>query len=147
MLISEVIAAAPQFRRALAAKKKAIEGVTWYPYDTLGNLAPIADIASSLKTDIGSVLDVGVGDGDLAFLFSELGLEVTAIDQPRTNYNGTRGLDVLNEAFGNKVNIIRTDIDFGFSLSRTYDLCLTLGLPYHLRNPALLYNVLARHCE
>jgi hypothetical protein len=43
--------------------------------------------------------------------------------------------------------VIECDIDWGFELSRDYDLAIFLGMLYHLRNPALALIRLAQRCR
>lgn len=103
--------------------------------------------ALELLPDGGSVLDVGCGDGDVGFLFHDLGCDVDLLDNAATNFNDVQGAKRTAEALGHRGRIIERDIDFGFELDRDYDLVLFLGTLYHLRNPALALIRLAQRCE
>jgi hypothetical protein len=84
----------------------------------------------------GPILDVGAGDGDIAFFFEDIGYAVDAVDKPSTNYNKMAGITTLREALGSRIGIFEQDLDTQFSPPRQhYGLCFALGLLYHLKNP------------
>ncbi len=57
----------------LAKKHAAPTGFAWYPYDSFANLFALAELAGTRP-----LLDLGTGDGALAFLFEPLGYAVHA---------------------------------------------------------------------
>jgi hypothetical protein len=90
------------------------------------------------------VLDLGCGDGDLAFLFESLGCRVCAIDNPPTNYNRMAGVEALKTALDSSVRIESLDLDGPFHLPvRRCGLAFCLGILYHLKNPYSLLETLA----
>lgn len=94
------------------------------------------------------VLDIGCGDGELSFLLESLGFDVLAIDNPPTNYNGTRGFRRLQSALRSSTELRTYDLDDGLQLEgRTFGLALCLGLLYHVKNPLLLLERLAKHAR
>src|SRR5262249_14120476 len=121
--------------------------VRWYPYDSISSLPFLRGLTGGAVVSAGSVLDVGAADGDLSFLFADAGAGVDALENVQTNFNKGEGLRRLNDAFGGRVSLMFADIDFGFVLKRQYDLCLAMGICYHLRNPLLFYITLAQHCR
>ena len=96
------------------------------------------------------MLDIGCGDGDLAFLFASLGCQVTAIDLPRCNYNWMTGVGTLQTRLNLSIEICEMDIDSRFDLNDgPYGLTLLLGVLYHLKSPFLVLETLAantRYC-
>ncbi|HYK91833.1 MAG TPA: hypothetical protein VE398_23915 [Acidobacteriota bacterium] len=147
MNLLDVLRSAPSFTERLAAAKAAMPDVRWYPYNTIMLVPNMLALIGDLVIPANAVLDVGAADGDLTFLFSEAGASVHALEHEATNFNDGEGLRRLNDKFGAKVTLSFGDLDFGFSLPRQYDLCLALGLAYHLRNIPLLYITLAQHCQ
>jgi tRNA (mo5U34)-methyltransferase len=127
-------------RRIEDAKRKlASRSFEWYPYNSLSSIAQIERVATPdlLERMRGlPLLDLGCGDGDLAFYFESLGFSVTAVDHELTNYNQMRGVRALREALGSKIDIQSADLDGRFRISGgPFGLCLLLGLLYHLKNP------------
>jgi tRNA (mo5U34)-methyltransferase len=116
-------------------------GFEWYPYDSFGNLQFLSELLTarteSESLSFPSVLDVGCGDGDLAFLFEHLGSSVVAVDWPETNYNGMRGVRTLHDRLGSTVEIIEANIEDGLSFlgDRRFELVILAGVLYHLQNP------------
>jgi hypothetical protein len=94
-----------------------------------------------------SILDIGAADGDLAFLFENMGCSVDILDNPPTNFNHCAGIKMLAKSLDSKVGLIIEDVDFHFSLPRDYNLALALGILYHLRNPFSFLIGLALRCE
>ena len=127
-----------------------------YPYDSMGTLSLLDRLLTGptryLRTLVGTepVLDVGCGDGLLSFVFEALGAGVYAIDNPRTNYNGMRGVRTLKQALRSSVRIQSMDLDgpFQFPVPRA-GLALFFGTLYHLKNPFGVLESLgrsARYC-
>lgn len=91
------------------------------------------------------VLDVGCGDGDIAFFLESLGVQVDAIDHAPTNNNHLLGVHALKQKLGSSVRIHEVDLDMRPTLpSSTYGFTLMLGVLYHLKNPFLVLEALAR---
>jgi tRNA (mo5U34)-methyltransferase len=164
--IRDVIARAVAFQERLGGLKKAIDlpQPGWYPWDSFGTLTLLDQMLTGrrrfLDPLIGSdpILDIGCGDGDLAFLWESLGYRVCAIDNRATNYNQMAGVEALKIALDSSVRIEPLDLDrpldgaldraSGWPIGRC-GLALFLGILYHLKNP---YGVLeslagcARYC-
>jgi hypothetical protein len=145
--VSDALRTADAFVACLRGVKAEMPDVSWYPHDTLSSLPLICTLTEGVGIPLNNVLDVGAGDGDLSVFFAGAGASVDALDNTATNFNKGDGLRRLNEAFGGRVSITFADIDLGFTLQRQYDLCLALGIAYHLRNPLLVYTTLAQHCR
>ena len=149
----DLLARSHTFRETLAGAKQTPPSLfSWYPYHTmasLDHLAPLLrqhypSVARALQS--GPVLDVGCGDGDLACFFANLGLAVTAIDNPPTNYNWMNGVRDLRARLHLPLNIEERDVDTQFSLGdSSYGLTFLLGTLYHLKNPYYVLETLARH--
>ncbi len=90
------------------------------------------------------ILDLGCGDGDLAFFFESLGYPVTAIDYPPSNQNNLQGFKALHAELRSNVAIREIDIDSEFPLEGKYGLTFCLGILYHLKNPFFVLEHLAR---
>ena len=147
------------FHQTLARAKSRIGAVDfpWYPYDTLANLRHLEQL---LGEELGSflrrmcpsrrILDVGCGDGDLAFYLESLGYDVVAIDHPTHNHNGMQGVRAMRTALGSRIELHEIDLDRQFRLPHdAYDAALFLGVLYHLRNPFFVLEELAKrtsHC-
>jgi hypothetical protein len=147
-------AAAERLRASLAAAKQALPKVDfeWYPYDTVSNVARLAELfagheeAALAAARNDGVVDLGCQDGELSFLFESLGCQVTAIDNEATNHNGLRAIRALSRQLASSVQLHEIDIDQPFALPQPrYGLALLLGILYHLKNPFQVMEVLARH--
>ncbi len=90
------------------------------------------------------ILDLGCGDGDLAFFFEWLGYKVTCVDYPPSNHNDMQGLKALQRELHSTVTIREIDVDSEFPLDGKYGLTLCLGLLYHLKNPFFVLEHVAR---
>jgi SAM-dependent methyltransferase len=150
---ADLLARSHAFRETLsAAKQTPPSQFSWYPYHTmasLDHLSPLIQqhyplIARALQS--GPVLDVGCGDGDLACFFASLGLNVTAIDNPPTNYNWMNGIRDLRARLRVPLHIEERDVDAQFSLGDSaFGLTFLLGTLYHLKNPYYVLETLAKH--
>jgi hypothetical protein len=97
------------------------------------------------------VADIGAADGDLAFFLESIGLKVDIIDGGDPSVRDLRLLapHILKDALGSAAEIHGVDLDREFELPRQYELVFFLGVLYHLRNPFLTLQTLARsarHC-
>lgn len=145
----------PHFREHLKSVKDQAalpEGVSWYPWNSLAGLEMLDRMlggnASKLARMIGSdpVLDIGCGDGDVAFFLESLGHTVDAVDYAATNYNHMLGVHTLKQHLRSGIGIHTVDLDTRPHLPKAnYGLCIMLGVLYHLKNPFLLLETLARH--
>ena len=153
---ARLIDAALRFRTRLDQAKAGIADVPWYPYDSLMNLYPLRDLLTGDRRFLldlaggAPVLDLGCGDGALAFFLESLGATVHAVDNAPTNYNGMRGVRALKAALGSRAEIFELDLDARFTLpGAPYGLALFLGTLYHLKNPFQALEAMARqsrHC-
>jgi tRNA (mo5U34)-methyltransferase len=150
--IKSVAERARDFRQTLRAAKQRIgnAGFAWYPYDTLATLDHLDKLLTGgnrglLTPGNHRVLDLGCGDGELAFFLETLGYHVVAVDHPLYNHSGMRGVRALKAALGSAVELHEIDLDRPFTLPHdTYHLVLFLGILYHLRNPFYVLEELAR---
>lgn len=138
----------------IRAAQERIGDVPWYPYDSLASLREAAEIAASGGTSLAalareaSVLELGAGDGHGAFVAEALGARhVTTVDWPSSNFNQMTGVCRLAAELGSRADIRVEDVDRGFEFpSHRFNLCLALGILYHLKNPfAFLENI--RRCS
>ncbi len=126
----------------------------WYPWTSLGQFDILdgmlgGDTRALLKM-IGheAALDVGCGDGDIAFFLESLGARVDAVDNAPTNYNALYGVRALKEALQSPLRIQATDIDTHPNFPGVhYGFTLMLGVLYHLKNPFLVLEALARRSD
>ena len=153
--IKTVAERARTFRQTLRAARQRIgnAGFDWYPYDTLATLDHVDKLLIGpdrflLSPGNGRVLDLGCGDGDLAFFLESLGWQVVAVDHPLYNHSGMRGVRALKAALGSAIELHEIDVDRPFTLPHdSYDLVLFLGILYHLRNPFYVLEELARRAD
>ena len=151
-----LIDAALRFRSRLDKVKAGLPDIAWYPYDSFMNLYPLSTLLAGENRYLldlagdAPVLDLGCGDGVLAFFLESLGADVHAVDNAATNFNGMRGVRALKEALGSSIEILELDVDARFALPETtYGLALFLGTLYHLKNPFYALETVARqarHC-
>lgn len=153
--IKTIAERARDFRQTLRTAKQRVgtADLDWYPYDTLATLDHLDRLLTGrdrflLTPGNGRVLDLGCGDGDLAFFLETLGWDVVAVDHPLYNHSGMRGVRALKAALGSGVELHEIDLDRPFTLPHdTYDLVLFLGILYHLRNPFYVLEELARRAD
>ena len=144
---------ANQYHERLRGIKSAnpLDGVDWYPWASLAAMEPLdgflgGDVAK-LQALIGNapVLDVGCGDGDVGFFLESLGARVDGIDHAPTNYNALLGVRALKRTLDSKIGIHAVDLDQRPNLpASNYGLTIMLGVLYHLKNPFLVLETLAR---
>lgn len=123
----------------------------WYPWASLGQFDILDELlkgdTTALLGMIGRepVLDVGCGDGDISFFLESLGARVDAVDHAPTNYNALYGVRALKAALGSPLRIQEADIDAHPQFPGAhYGLTVMLGVLYHLKNPFLVLEALAR---
>jgi hypothetical protein len=149
-----LIAQAAQFHQHLQSIKSQSpleRGHVWYPWKSLAAFEVLDQFlngdADALRRMIGAspVLDAGCGDGDVAFFLESLGLRVDAIDHVPTNYNWMVGVRTLKRLTNSSVGVHSVDLDARPNLPATnYGLTMLLGILYHLKNPFLVLETLAR---
>jgi len=154
--IRDVVARSLEFQEHLAAARQEIAAPQpgWYPWDSFGTLTRLNELLTGrhrfLEPLIGDdpVLDLGCGDGDLAFLFESLGCRVLAVDNAPTNYNRMAGVEALKIALDSSVRIEAVDLDAGMQLPiGRCGLALCFGILYHLKNPYGVLEGLARRAR
>lgn len=154
MTAGEMLARASAFREKLYHIKSAAPDVLWYPYESLTNFVHLEKLLRAQPASLFEtlpnrrVLDVGTGDGDVAFFLESLGYEVDAVDMPASNHSALAGFKRLQAELGSRVRLHERDIDRQFTLSgEPYGLALSLGLLYHLKNPFYYLEELSRHAH
>jgi len=142
-----------KFQKKLTSMQRSLQPTfDWYPYHSLGNVEQWAELLGPKRTVMdlakgGEVLDIGCADGATAFFLESQGARVEAVDLPETNYNQMQGIRLLKQAFASNIGIREMDLDRQFTLDKTYDLALFLGILYHLKNPFYALETLARHAR
>lgn len=160
--IGQLAQAADGFQATLAAAKQQVESQRagsvapgWYPYDSLGSFALLADLLQAPHRDLQAlaeglpILDVGCADGAMALFLASRGFALDVVDNPDTNYNEMRGVRQLNDVLQAGLTIWEADLDQRFPphFEKQYGLCLCMGLLYHLKNPFLLLERLSQHAR
>jgi tRNA (mo5U34)-methyltransferase len=147
---------ARRFGEMLAAKKNALAppDFAWYPYGTLSNFFLFTKLLRGDSRKLfeligdGRFVDIGTADGDTAFFLESCGFRGVVIDYPPTNYNSCRGLRLLHGALGSAIEIQEFDFDrAAWQPGEQYALAFFLGILYHLKNPFLALESLARNCR
>jgi tRNA (mo5U34)-methyltransferase len=150
----EIIDRRPLFTKQLAeAKKEPLPlQLTWYPYDSMASIDHIAPFLRGHFPDFerafrsGPVIDFGCGDGDIPLFFASLGCEVAAADNPPNNHNWMAGLRALRDRLNLPIQIHELDADTATQIpGGPYGLVFSLGVLYHLKNPYLALETLAKH--
>jgi tRNA (mo5U34)-methyltransferase len=140
-------------RFELAKSQSAPDGFAWYPYDSFTNLFQFEQMRRAsglaLADMIGDrpLLDLGTGDGALAFFFESQGYSVHACDYSGTNINRMEGVRRVAVALNSRVEIEDIDLDNGWTPARDYGLALFLGTLYHLKNPFAALERLSKHAR
>ena len=151
MKASELYGRASLFLEKLSQVKSELNKAEfWYPYSTLSNFEHLCNLfgednefLSELHTG-GLVLDIGGADGDLAYFLESLGIAVSALEYAPTNHNGLAGMRLVGEHFGSRVEIMEVNLDAGGAINGRYSLVYFLGVLYHLKNPFLVLENLAK---
>ena len=142
-----------RFRQALDKRKEQLAPTDfgWYPYGTLDNFHVLNQLLTGENRDFlarvrdGLIVDIGAADGDIALFLESLGHRVHVADFPPTNFNGCRGVHLLKNALNSSIEILEVDLDAGFRLpAENYELAFFLGILYHLKNPYLALESLAK---
>jgi SAM-dependent methyltransferase len=146
---------AVEFHERLQAVKNSAppgEGLEWYPWLSLAAIEVLEQFVGREVKDLRKLtgalpaLDIGCGDGDFAFFLEMIGTKVDAVDQPPSNYNAMVGVGVLKQRLKSQIGIHSIDMDARPNLPcANYGLTLMLGVLYHLKNPFLVLETLARH--
>jgi len=156
MDIAELDSLSQQYRRDLERRKRELapRDFGWYPYGTLNNFHLLGQLLNGENRKFldrvgdGLIVDVGAADGDVAFFLESLGYRVHVADFPPTNFNSCRGVRLLKQEFNSSVEIQETDLDTEFKLpAQRYELAFFLGILYHLKNPYLALESLARYAH
>lgn len=156
MDVSDIARKAGEFQAVIDAVKARIAptGFAWYPYDSLGNFFTLDEVLTQERRQLlelaagEPVLDIGCGDGELAFLLESLGCQVHAMDNPSTNYNGMRGVWSIKAQLQSSIEICAGDLDTRFEFpAERYGIAFLLGILYHLKNPFQALEQLARHAR
>jgi predicted RNA methylase len=100
------------------ARSQVSKKVSLYPYGSFANVTFLDQLLSAqnvdLKTFVGNkrILDIGCGDGDMAFLCEMLGArEVGAVDHADTNFNFMHGVRALRECLHSKIHIVSGNVE------------------------------------
>jgi tRNA (mo5U34)-methyltransferase len=154
MHLEDIAKKVNSFRNRLAMAKHEASGVSWYPYNSLENFqqfnAGFKNAGRDLFLKISEnkrILDIGAADGDTSFFLSDIGADVTIVDNPSTNFNDCTGIKYLQRSFDRRVKLIERDIDFSSEPFGEFDLAIFLGILYHLRNPMKALTALAESAE
>lgn len=151
--ISQLAFEATEFASSLKSAKMRVSepGLSWYPYDSVSNLATFASFLTGKNRDLFErlpnqrVLDIGCADGDLAFFFECQGFQVDAVDHPIPNFNAMRGVRSLKASLNSAIALHSIDLDSAEPLPEAhFGLALVLGLVYHLKNPFHLLERLSK---
>jgi tRNA (mo5U34)-methyltransferase len=150
--VAALLEQAVRFGVALDASRKRVASANfeWYPYNSLSNVQHLETLMGTAHGYVlesarkEQVLDLGCGDGDLAFFFESLGYNVTCVDHLASNQNNMQGLRALHRELRSGVAVREIDLDGEFPLDGKYGLTLCLGLLYHLKNPFFVLEHLAR---
>lgn len=103
------------------------------------------DLLQLCRGQYGKIADIGAADGDLAFFLEKQGLCADVIENESTNFNRLEGTRILKDALDSSVTIRSVDLDSQFPFSgEKYDAIFLLGTLYHLKNPFLILERLAR---
>ena len=140
-----------------AKSKQPFYGTTkiWYPYNTLASVLEFDSVLKGNNRDILGLIDgkpfadIGAADGDLGFFIESYGVKnVHIIDHGASNCNGLEGAERLKQSLYSSVHIHDMDLDAAFSFpEKRFGLAALLGTIYHLKNPFLLLESLARHAD
>jgi tRNA (mo5U34)-methyltransferase len=127
----------------------------WYPYNTLSSVTEFEPILKGSHRDLLSLIgdkpfaDIGAADGDLAFFIESFGVKnVHIIDHAPSNCNRLEGARRLKQSLNSTVSIHDMDLDAAYSFpEKRFGLAALLGTLYHLKNPFLILETLARHAD
>lgn len=140
-------------KREAVPENAAPAGFAWYPYDSFTNLFPMERLRRQAGLELADmagkqpILDLGTGDGALAFLFESLGYTVHACDYSGANINRMEGVRRVAAALNSRIEIEDIDLDRGWTPNRDYGLVLFLGTLYHLKNPFAALERLSAHAR
>lgn len=144
---------AEPFGKRLAEIKSGIcpLGGPWYPFPTFASIGILDRMLEGDMTKLVDMigadpaLDLGCGDGDLAFFLESLGASAHAADYPTNNYNRMTGVEALKQALRSSVQVHVVDADQPLDLPvARFGLTMMLGVLYHLKNPYSALELLAK---
>jgi hypothetical protein len=155
MDLGEMRRRAADFGARLERVKAETEGPEWgwYPWKMLPTFIENFDaMLTGENRDLlekprdTHVADIGAADGDLAFFLESIGFTADIIDGGAPSISELRLLPprILRKALGSNAEILGVDLDREFQLPREYHLVFCLGVLYHLKNPFLILETLAR---
>lgn len=148
-----------EFEKIIAATKSKLlfsdPKKYWYPYNTLASILEFEPILTGEHRDIIKLIahrpfaDIGAADGDLGFFIESFGLKnIHIIDHAPSNCNGLEGARLLKQSFNSSASIHDIDLDAAYSFpEKRFGLVALLGTLYHLKNPFLMLETLARHAD
>jgi tRNA (mo5U34)-methyltransferase len=130
----------------------------WYPFPMLPALVDYLDqlLTGDNRRLLespppGRVADIGGADGDFSFFLESQGWTMDLYDGGSSRISDLRLLPArrLKQALGSSVELHEIQLDRDFSLPHRYELAFFMGVLYHLRNPMLALECVARaarHC-
>lgn len=153
--MADLISSAKAFQRVINRAKASVKPRTfgWYPYGSLSSVihqfGPLMDDTDGRRILDASralpLLDVGCGDGDIAFLFESLGYRVVAVDYELTNFNQMNGVRALKTELNSSLTLQSADLDGRFKIDGSpFGMAILSGVLYHLKNPFYLLEYVAR---
>jgi tRNA (mo5U34)-methyltransferase len=140
-----------EFEVVLQRMKQEISRVNWCPSPPFDNTGVLARIMPEELDEIFSgerlFADIGAADGDLAFYFTYLRKSCDIVDFAAINFNRLEGARAMKRRLMFDVEIIECDIETNFELTKCYDFVFLLGILYHLKNPFLVLEAIAKRCR
>lgn len=139
-------------------------GGTVYPYDIIhANVDPLcrlmidAGFTSELDPDA-SVVDIGCANGDLSYALALSGFKVSAIDWSYAHDQAPAFVRAVSNRNGFDIAVADLSVDQYFGIEdvraaaianadkipEVYDLAISFGLVYHLKNPFAFFESLSK---
>jgi hypothetical protein len=155
------------------------ERISIYPFDILANLGFIKSLLDEAPGYLDGIanrtmIDVGCSNGDLGFVFEDVGFSVCLVDKAHVASNAVNNAvrqnaplvaRLIAEAKGSRAVIVDMDIDTAFDdkalaaaradlggragrpVPGRFGLGVMVGVLYHIKNPYSLIENLAATCE